>query len=278
MQPDRRKRGPRRGPALATLLLVAAAGAAGSAAMPALQDGSGAGDTQGAPPTLEETRLAMEKWIQTQQAISKERKDWQQGKDILVGRLELVKQEVLSLEKKIQDADASATEAAKKRDALLAENDELKATGAKLAESVTAMEAEVRRLWKTLPEPIQTRLQPLFQRMPEDVAKARVTAAERFQNVLGILNEVNKANNELTVNYEVHTLADGKPSEVKALYLGLAQAYYVSAKGEAGIGRPSPDGWKWEPSKSIGNDVLLALEIMQGKQSPAFVHLPVKIQ
>jgi soluble cytochrome b562 len=278
MQPDRRKRGPRRGPALATLLLVAAAGAAGSAAMPALQDGSGAGDAQGAPPTLEETRLAMEKWIQTQQAISKERKDWQQGKDILVGRLELVKQEVLSLEKKIQDADASATEAAKKRDALLAENDELKATGAKLAESVTAMEAEVRRLWKTLPEPIQTRLQPLFQRMPEDVAKARVTAAERFQNVLGILNEVNKANNELTVNYEVHTLADGKPSEVKALYLGLAQAYYVSAKGEAGIGRPSPDGWKWEPSKSIGNDVLLALEIMQGKQSPAFVHLPVKIQ
>jgi hypothetical protein len=279
MQPDRRKRGPRRGPALATLLLVAAAGAAGSAAMPAPQDGSGAGgDAQGAPPTLEETRLAMEKWIQTQQAISKERKDWQQGKDILVGRLELVKQEVLSLEKKIQDADASATEAAKKRDALLAENDELKATGQKLADAVTAMEAEVRRLWKTLPEPIQTRLQPLYQRMPEDVAKSRVTAAERYQNVLGILSEVNKANNELTVDYEVHTLADGKPSEVKALYVGLAQAYYVSAKGEAGIGRPSPDGWKWEPSKSIGGEVLLALEIMQGKQSPAFVQLPVKIQ
>lgn len=279
MHSDRRKRGPRRGPALATLLLVAAAGAAVSAAMPALQDGSGAaGDKPGAPPTLEETRLVMEKWIQTQQTISKERKEWQQGKDILVGRLDLVKQEVLALEKKIADADSSAQEAAKKRDALLAEDEELKATGAKLAEAVTRMEVEVKRLWKTLPDPIQTRLLPLYQRIPEDAGKARVTTAERFQNMLGILNEVNKANSELTVNYEVHTLSDGKPSEVKALYVGLAQAYFVSAKGEAGIGRPSPDGWQWETSTSIGNDVLLALEIMQGKQSPAFVRLPVKIR
>jgi len=274
-----RRRGARGGPALATLLLVAAAGAAVSAAMPAPQDGSAAaGEKGGAPPTLEATRLVMEKWIQTQQTISKERKDWQQGKDILLGRLELVKQEVLSLEKRIQDADASAKEAAKKRDALVAENDELKATGARLAVAVTDMEHEVKRLWKTLPDPIQTRVQLLYQRIPEDAAKSRVSVAERFQNVLGILNEVNKANSELTVNYEVHTLADGKPSEVKALYVGLAQAYFVSAKGEAGIGRPTPDGWQWEASTTIGNKVLFALEIMQGKQTPAFVPLPVKIR
>ena len=268
-----RRRGARSRPALATLLLVAAAGAAVSAAMPAPQDGSA-----GAPPTLEETRLVMEKWIQTQQTISKERKDWQQGKDILVGRLELVKQEVLSLEKRIQDADASAKEAAKKRDALLAENDELKATGARLVEAVTAMEAVIRDLWKVLPDPIQTRIQLLYQRIPEDAAKTRVTVAERFQNVLGILNEVNKANNEITVNYEVHNLSDGKPSEVKTLYVGLAQAYFVSAKGEAGIGHPTHEGWQWETSKTIGNKVLLALEIQQGKQTPAFVPLPVKIR
>jgi soluble cytochrome b562 len=266
-------------PALATLLLVAAAGAAVSAAMPAPQDGNAAAaEKGGAPATLEETRLVMEKWIQTQQTISKERKDWQQGKDILLGRLELVKQEVLSLEKRIQDADASAKEAQKKRDALVAEDDELKATGAKLLEAVTAMEAVIRDLWKVLPDPIQTRVLLLYQRMPEDAAKQRVTVAERFQNVLGILNEVNKANNEITVNYEVHNLSDGKPSEVKTLYVGLAQAYFVSANGEAGIGHPTHEGWQWETSKTIGNKVLLALEIQQGKQTPAFVPLPVKIR
>jgi hypothetical protein len=80
------------------------------------------------------------------------------------------------------------------------------------------------------------------------------------------------------VNYEVRTLADGKPSEVKVVYVGLAQAYYVSARGEAGIGRPSADGWKWEPSKAVADDVLVTLEILEGKHSPAFVPLPVKLQ
>jgi hypothetical protein len=147
-----------------------------------------------------------------------------------------------------------------------------------LTEVVTGMEVEIRRLFKRLPEPIQTKLQPLYQRIPEDPAKTRVSAAERFQNVLGILNEVNKANNEITVSYEVHHLADGKPSEVKVIYVGLAQAYYVSARGEAGIGRPGAEGWTWEPSETIARDVTIALEILQGKHTPVVVALPAKIQ
>ena len=53
----------------------------------------------------------MGKWIETQQIISKERKDWQQGKEILLGRLELVKQEVATLEEKIKQAETSVAEA-----------------------------------------------------------------------------------------------------------------------------------------------------------------------
>jgi hypothetical protein len=240
----------------------------------------GPDDAQKTPagPTLEETRLKMGKWIETQQIISKERNEWQQGKEILQGRVEVVKKEVATLEQKNEQAASGVEEARKKRDELLAESEQLKTVGAQLAEAVARMEGEIRRLYPSLPVPIQTRLQPLYQRMPEDATKTRVTAAERFQNVVGILNEVNKANNEISVSYEVHDLAEGKPSEVQALYIGLAQAYYVSAGGEAGIGRPTPEGWKWEPSKSIAGDVQAALEILQGKQTPAFVPLPVKLR
>lgn len=241
-------------------------------------EGAGQVSSTTAAPTLEETRLTMGKWIETQQIISKERKDWQQGKEILLSRLELVKKEIATLEEKTGQAKSSVTEANKKRDEIIAENDQLKAASARLAEAVTGMESQVRRLFKMLPEPIQTKLQPLYQRVPEDAAQTRVSVAERFQNVLGILNELNKANNEITVSYEVHTLADGKPSEVKAIYVGLAQAYYVSALGEAGIGRPTDNGWEWAPSKAVAGDVLMALEIIQGKHTPAFVPLPVKLQ
>jgi hypothetical protein len=228
--------------------------------------------------TLEETRLKMGKWIETQQIISKERNDWQQGKEILVSRLDLAKKEVATLQEQIVQAQVGATESAKKQAELVAQNDQLKAAGAQLGTVVTGMEADMRHLFPRLPEPIRTKLQPLYQRIPEDPAKSHASVAERFQNVLGILNELNKANGEITVSYEVHTLADGKPSEVQTIYVGLTQAYYVSSGGEAGIGRPTDTGWAWEPSKAVADDVLRALEILQGKQSPTFVPLPVRLK
>lgn len=257
------------GPGTRTLLAIAALCALARAG-----DGDGANTSK----SLEETRLTMDKWIETQQIISKERREWQQGREILAGRVELVKNEIASLTEKIAQAQASVDDASRKREALLAENERLKAVAARLTESATAMEADVRRMCKSLPEPIQQRIDKLRQRIPEDPAATKVSVAERFQNVLGILNEVNKANGEITVNYEVHPLSDGRPAEVQAVYVGLAQAWFVSGGGEAGIGRPTADGWKWENSKAIARDVMTALEIVQGKQSPAFVPLPVKLK
>ena len=231
-----------------------------------------------AAPSLEEMRLCMGKWIETQQIVAKERKDWQQGKEILVSRLDLVKKEIKSLEEKIHLAEASAGKASRKRDELLAENEALKATNTQLTQSVIGMEGELRRLLPTLPEPVQAKVQPLVQRMPTDPTNTRVSTAERFQNALVILGEVNKANSEITVVFEVRTLAGGKRSEVQAIYVGLGQAYYVSADGDAGIGRPSAEGWKWEPSAAVASDLVVALEILQGKHTPAFVPLPVVLQ
>ncbi|RPI58835.1 MAG: DUF3450 family protein, partial [Planctomycetaceae bacterium] len=211
-------------------------------------------------PTLEQARLTMDKWIETQKLISKERKDWQQGKEITIGRIDLIKKEIAALEEKIALSKTGVAEADKKRNELNAENDQLKAASLQLTTAVTGMESEVRRLFKTLPEPIQTKNQPLYQRMPEDPTITKAAVAERFQNVLGILNEVNKANNEITVNYEVHTLASGKSAEVQAIYVGLGQAYYVSAGGEAGISHSTPEGWKWEPRNSIAADLMMVLD------------------
>ncbi len=91
------------------------------------------------------------------------------------------------------------------------------------------------------------------------------------------MNEVNKANGEITLATEVRTLSDGKPSEVKTVYLGLGQAYYLSAKGEAGVGRPSSEGWVWTPDNELASKILQVVEMLEGKAQPKFVPLPVKI-
>lgn len=232
-----------------------------------------------AQPSLEETRLTLAKWIETQQIISKERNDWQQGREILQGRVELVGKEVGALRERIKQAESAVSESNRKRDELVAESERLKAVGSQLLEAVTVMESEIRKLSRRMPEPVAAKLAPLLERIPADPAATRVSVAERFQNVLGILNELNKANSEITIAYEIRTLADGSSSEVQVIYVGLAQAYFLSPRGEAGIGRPTEDGWKWEPApKGVADDILLALEIMQGKHSPSFVPLPVSIQ
>jgi hypothetical protein len=233
---------------------------------------------QAAKPSLEETRLTLSKWIETQQIISKERNDWQQGKEILQSRIELVGKEVGVLNEKITQSQAAVVESNAKRDQLIAENDLLKSSTSQLANAVTVMEEQVRKLSKLMPEPVAARLLPLLQRIPVDPTNTRVSTAERFQNVLGILTELNKVNSELAVTYEIKTLADGSSSEVQVLYIGLAQAYYISPRGEGGIGRPTEDGWKWEPAPATSNSILKALEIIQGKETPTFVPLPMKIQ
>lgn len=277
--------------ALATSTLAAAACLVGLGRGPVGQQGSAAPGVSGADASgasgagalpqgksLEETRLTMTKWLEMQQLVSKERNDWLQGKEILIGRIELVKREIAGLEEKIQEARAEVAKADAARDELRGQNEGLVATGDQLTAAVSLTEREVLRLFAGLPEPLQTRLQPLHQRIPVDPASTRVSAAERFQNVLGILNEVNKANTEITVTYEVRELAGGRPSEVRVVYVGLGHAYYVSAGGESGVGRPAESGWQWEPSPAVSADVLEVLEIIQGKQTPAFVPLPMRIQ
>ena len=231
-----------------------------------------------AAPTLEETRLALSKWIETQQIISKERNDWQQGKEILQGRIDLVGKEVGLLKDRIAQSEAAVVESNKKREALAAQNAQLKEVGAQLATVVTEMENKVRNLAKLAPEGVATRLLPLLQRIPADPATTRVSAAERFQNVLGILNELNKANSEINIAYEVRQLADGSSSEVQVIYVGLAQAYYLSPRGEAGIGKPTDNGWTWRPAPDQAGAIFLALEIIKGKHPPEFVALPISIQ
>lgn len=253
--------------------------ASGTAAKPKTAPAATPAAPPAPPATLDETRLTLNKWIETQQIISKERNDWQQGKEILQGRIELVGKEVGVLKDRISQSELAVVESNKKRDELVAENDQLKAVTAQLSDAVTTMEDQVRKLAKLMPEPVNTKLLPLMQRMPADPTNTRVSTAERFQNVLGILNELNKANSEISVSYEIRTLADGSSSEVQVFYVGLAQAYYISPRGLAGIGRPTEDGWKWESaSAATSSQITQALEIIQGKQTPSFVPLPITIK
>ena len=158
------------------------------------------------------------------------------------------------------------------------ESEKARTTGAMLRDTATQLEGQLRPLVKRMPDPVRERTKPLTQRLPENSSDTKIGTTERLQAVLGLLNELSKANGEIVLSTEIHTLPDGQRVEVKAVYVGLAQAYFVSAKGDAGIGSPGNEGWDWKPDGSLAVGITDAIQIMQNKGKPRFIPLPVNIQ
>jgi hypothetical protein len=238
-----------------------------------------AGDSgDGVRADVESTRATVGKWVGTQQIISKERRDWQQAREVLAARIDLLKKETAGLEEKIAAVRRTGDEAAGRRAEAAAEADTLRKTMEGLTAAVARYESHIRRLHPVLPPPVQEKIAPLYQRVPAEGAPSKASVAERFQNVLGILNEINRMNGEITLASEIRPLRDGKPSEVRTVYLGLGQAYYLSAGLEAGIGAPGPDGWTWEPAPDLAPSIREVVDILGNKAAPKFVPLPVRIQ
>jgi hypothetical protein len=233
-----------------------------------------------APPTpdLESTRATIGKWIATQDLILRERKDWQEGKDLLLARIGALEAEISTAETKLAESESILADLRRKQSETAAIERKLDLGSGHLAEVVTALEADVRRLHSRLPAAVQQKVAPLYRRIPEDPSTDRVSIGERFQNVIGILNEIHRANADISLVTEIRALADGKPSEVKTVYLGLAQAYFLGARGEAGVGEPAAEGWQWRAANEIAPHVSEVIEILENKGKPKFVKLPVTVR
>jgi len=225
------------------------------------------------------TRDTLAKWVETQQIISREREDWQVGKDVLEQRIALIRGEIDGLEGRIAEIDGGLGDTDRRRRELDAENAALREASASLAAGIGGLEAKTLRLIGRLPEPIRSRVKPLSQRIPTDPGSTEPSLSQRFQNVVGVLNEVNKFQRDITVTSELRSLEDGRTVEVTALYVGLGQGYYVTPDGAAaGYGGPGPEGWEWFPANELAAQVAHAIAILQNEQVPAFVPLPVEIR
>ena len=229
--------------------------------------------------SVDKARSALERWIETEQAIAKQRQEWAVGKEMLQDRVDLLQSEIESYRTKIKEAQASIGEADKKRGELISENDALKALGDTLTTMVVDFEGRVKQLNARLPEPLADLVKPLSQRLPDDPNDTKLSLGLRFQNVVGILDSVTKFNRDIKVFSELRDLPNGQTAEVTAMYIGLGQAYYTGSNGTiAGMGRPSDAGWQWEPADEVAGRISDSVSILKNEKVASFVPLPVKVQ
>ncbi|MDQ7008354.1 MAG: DUF3450 family protein [Acidobacteriota bacterium] len=251
------------------ILVTAALVPAAAAAPPA--DGGRTTD-------LEETRARLAKWVETQQVIAREKRDWKLGKEVLTERISILERQIAALDQKIEEAEKDLAEVAGKERELAARERELDRASVTLARRIPALEKATRALLDRLPDPLREKVSVLSRRLPRPGGARELSPAERYQNVIGILNEVNKFQREINLVSEIRELPSGKRAEVQTVYAGLGQAWYVTRDGShAGLGRSGPDGWRWIAADPIAPQVTRLVKILENEEAPAYVPLPVTI-
>jgi hypothetical protein len=229
---------------------------------------------------MDETRALLQQWSATERMITSERAEWETGKAMLQGRVQLLKASIEETEKKIAEAKTKLEDAKKRTTESEAEKAKIREATEALLAVVPELEKGVKSLFGSAPGIVQEKIRVLHDRIPKEGADLKnITAAERFQNVLGILNELNKANNEINSVPEIHDLGNGKKAEVKVVYVGLGQGYFVNSNGDiGGLGLPSAEGWKWNPDPAIAPKMRELVEVMKKAVAPKLVELPAQIQ
>ena len=145
--------------------------------------------------------------------------------------------------------------------------------------NIGALESQLKRALKKLPEPLIEKIKPLIRRLPEDPSDTDLSLGERVQNIVGILSQADKFNTTITQTNESRKIEGGKTVEVRTLYWGLAMAYYVDASGQyAGIGVPGPDGWEWPRVDAAGAEIKQLIDVYEGSEDISFVNVPAYIK
>jgi len=233
---------------------------------------------------LSQARETLAKWVETRKTIATEKRKWALAKEMLQARIDAVKQEIETLEAKTGETGKSIAELDTKRTELVAKNEKLIAASKALRDAIVPLETHMKKVLTRLPAPIGEHVSLLARSIPRDPTKTETKLGERYRNVVGILNEIDKFNRKITMTSEVQKLPDGTSAEVTALYIGLGQAYYVTPKGDAaGIGLPpssdgGDEGWVWTPANEAAKAIKKAIAVFENKQVAEFVHLPVRIK
>ncbi len=219
-----------------------------------------------------------EKWVEVRDSIARDQREWTVEKEFLTEEIRLLKEELAALREKADRLEVETSQASKDLERISLANETLRTASGEVETEVARFEGALRRLDVRFPGVLRETIEPLMNRMPREGASIKASLSERMQAVVGVLGLVDKFNGTLTVVPELRKKPDGREVQVRTLYLGLAQAWFVSLDETfAGQGIPGAQGWEWTNADEIAPAVKQAIDIQQNAGIARYVRLPVKV-
>lgn len=225
-----------------------------------------------------QTKETLAKWVETRQLIAKSRTDWEADREVLSQTAKLLEKELARVEEQFSKTGGGSAQVEKESRELAKEKEVLLRAQQKAAGLLPQLEASISKLSKSLPSPLLSRVDELIKRLPTDPQATQAPLLHRMQTIVGLLNEIEKFNNTISVHSEIQKNAKGEEVQVKAMYLGLGQAYWVDKAGRAGVGLPGEQGWVWRESADLAERIRQAIAVQESSQPATFVSLPVTVK
>ncbi len=227
---------------------------------------------------LESSQTAFDRWVDLQQSIAGEKSEWAVEKEYLGEEIRLLREEIEALTEKENQLKKSTDTIEADLKKIADENESLKNASTVVEQKLPDLEKGILELNKTFPVALQSIVETLVNRLPKEGASNVPGVSERLQVVVGVLGQVDKFNGQLSVQTEVQTSESGDRIQVRVLYLGLAQAWFVNQDGKlAGHGKPGATGWIWTRDDSLAPIINQAIAIHENTAVANYVNLPVSV-
>jgi hypothetical protein len=228
---------------------------------------------------LDSARSNIDKWVETRQLIARTRGEWSTERETLQQSVDLIEKEIQLLDEQIAQAESTVSQADSTRLVLAEENERLSAAAAVIGVALANLEQQTTNLAIALPTPLQERIRPLLKRIPMVPDQTRLSISERMQSIVGVLSEVDKFNNAISVFPEIRQIDSGAEIQVKTLYVGLGAAFFADKNGVVGgVGVPTAQGWEWTSKSEVAADIARAIAVYENTQAAQFVTLPVTVK
>jgi len=229
--------------------------------------------------TLDNTRNTIQEWVDTEQLISLEKKQWREEKRSIEDILKILSAEKRELNQQVTLARETTTRADEERAALVAQLRSYQEISTLLETRLEDFERQISLIDAYLPEVLRKELSPKMARINFLSGGLTYSASERAQTVLNILSEIAKFDRKLTLTTATRTNADNEEIEVRVLYLGLSRAFYVDRSATVGgYGIPGEGGWQWQQDNDLSETIARSMDIHESRLSPDFVLLPMKVE
>jgi molecular chaperone GrpE (heat shock protein) len=222
--------------------------------------------------TVSELEQLVNKWLQVEKQTAELNTHWLEQKTSMEQTLTLLSAEQAQLNKLSNNRKKNASELSKKRERLVSKQAKLENEQQQLTRDLEGITQQLLSMQAQLPPPLLSSW-----KNTGDLTNSLLTNTEKLQIVLKMLTLLNDFQQRITIHEMAIKHPDGQEVWVKQLYLGAAQAWFVSEDlSYTGIGYATELGWQWTFDASIdAEQVALGIAVQQKKRAAEWVTLPV---